>query len=132
MKIKMLATGYAPDYYDIDSGVITAVIDEQRTNYDLSNMVAGDTATVEPVGSVLPIYHAEHTGGELHVVLCQAVGPGHWTESDWFDAADYDPDMCEVILSDRADYQGRPTVKTRLGVIDMVSGLELSEEENAA
>lgn len=114
MKIKMLATGIAPDYFSIEGEVITAHVGEASETYDFSGMPEGATLTsVEPIEGINPIRHATRVDGELQVTLCQRVGAGRWTEGDWFDAADYDAD--KVYVKFEGTMAGTPVVYTREG-----------------
>lgn len=116
MRINVLAAFLAPDYYEIFGDVITAVVGETSEVYDLSGMPEGATLNpVAPLGEVIPIRSAVREGGELKVVLAQRVGAGHWHESGWMDAADYDPDEVHVTFDGTQAYQGRAVAYTRAG-----------------
>lgn len=120
MKLKFKATGNAPTHYSVQGDIITAHHSEQSEDFDLSGLEAGDKFEgVEPDTLDLPgnqiirdAYRDE--SGELHVTLCQQVGPGHWSESDWIDTADYDPDSVQAIYSDRP-HAGKAWALTREG-----------------
>ncbi|MDO0945908.1 hypothetical protein [Chromohalobacter israelensis] len=118
MQIKILATGIAPDYYEINGDVITAYVGTESDSYDLSALEEGDTVTtVSEVGGIQPIRSATRENGELKVTLCQRVGPGHWSESDWMDASEYDPDAVHVVFNQNKDFSGVPFVYTRQGAM---------------
>lgn len=118
MKIKFLATAQSPQYYSFDGEVITAHNEGVSKTYDLSGLEVGDKVVeVEEVGGVKPIRSAERTeSGDLEVKLVQAVGPGHWSESDWFESEAYDPDSIHVKMDKSKPYSGQATVKTRQGI----------------
>lgn len=116
MELKILATGIAPDYYEIKSELITAHLGDESDIYDLSALEEGDTVTeVSEVGGIQPIRHATRENGELKVTLCQRVGPGHWSESGWFDASEYDPDAVHVVFDEAKAFAGTPVAYTRQG-----------------
>lgn len=118
MQIKMLAAGIAPDYYEIDGETITAHVGDQSDSFDLSGMPDDATLNeVDPVGGVPPIRAATRTDGELYVTLAQRVGAGHWSESDWFPADQYDPDAVHVLFDDSKAFAGEPTAWTREGQV---------------
>lgn len=118
MKLKILATGIAPDYYEINGDVITAYVGTESDSYDLSALEEGDTVTtVSEVGGIQPIRSATRENGELKVTLCQRVGPGHWSESGWFDESEYDPDAVHVVFNEAKAFAGTPVVHTRQGAI---------------
>ena len=99
MKIKLKATGSAFNY----------TIDGEEIN-------GFDFGIVEHGGRVTPTSELRESGirkverdenGELWVTLCQAppvtrtykgaeLREGDWTESDWIDAADYDPETLYI------------------------------------
>lgn len=125
MQINVLATGIAPDYYEIDGDVITAHVGDQSDSYDLSGLEEGDTVTaVSEVGGIQPIRSATREAGVLKVVLCQRVGPGHWSESGWIAARAYDPDGLNVVFDETKAFSGVPTYVTRQGVTPLVTTQE--------
>lgn len=116
MQIRFLAAGPSPGYYTIQGETITAHRDVVAETYDLSEFPEGGLFQgAEPVNGVKAIRHIERVNGVLRVTLCQQVIAGqypgrkaHWRESDWIDAADYDPDTCYVIPTGMAgveDYE---------------------------
>lgn len=116
MKIKFLAAGIAPDYYDIDGETITAFVGDQSDSYDLSVIGEGDELVdITPVSGITPIRSATRINGELEVVLAQRVGAGHWLESGWMDAANYDPDTVHVALNAERQFAGTAVAYTRQG-----------------
>jgi len=109
MKIKFLATGTAPDTYTITGETVNGI--------DLSIVEHGGKflgSDVTRAAGIRDAVRDEH--GELWVTLCQQVGPGHWTESDWFDAKDYAPEAIYVIKLDKP-YAGRAYAKNGKGAI---------------
>lgn len=115
-KLNMLATAKSPDYYEIAGEVITAHYDGVSETYDLSVFEEGGKFLgTDPVNGVTAIRDVERVDGELKVTLCQQVGPGHWSESDWFDAAQYDPDAIHVRYDSSKPHSGTPWAKTRQG-----------------
>ena len=120
MKIKLLATGQSPDYYEFDGEVITAHKDGVSEVYDLSSFpVDGKFTSADPVNGVPAIRTVTRgSDGELHVTLCQQVGPGHWSESGWMDSGDYDPDAVHVVRDSNKPHAGKPWAKTRQGNVE--------------
>lgn len=118
MKLNILATGQSPDYYTIAGEFITAHHGEISDTYDLSAFPEGGVFQgADPVNGVPVIRNVERTDGELKVTLCQQVGPGHWTESGWINAADYDPDKRNVYYSTAKTHSGTPWCRTRRGLV---------------
>lgn len=118
MKIKILATGMAPDYYTINGEVITAHLNGRTEQYDLTAFPEGGVFQgADQIDSVNAIRHIERTNGELKVTLCQQVGPGHWKESDWMESTAYNPDAINVVADTTKTFSGKPWVKTRQGKI---------------
>lgn len=88
MKIKFLATGNAPSY---------EISGETINGLDLSIVEHGGKFVGSDETRAAGIRNAERdSDGELWVTLCQQVGPGHWTESEWLDAEDYDAEEVYV------------------------------------
>ena len=102
MKVRIYSKGDGPDHYTIDGEIIIANKGGQSESFDLSVLEQGDKFQgVEPNTLDFPGQHIvrdayRDTEGELHVTLCQAVGPGNWSESAEFDASEYDPDAIQV------------------------------------
>lgn len=123
MKIRFLAVGRAPDYYDINpSGIVTAYRDGQSHTFDFTSLQEGmhlDGAA--QVAGVEAIHEAHLLQGELWITLAQEVGPGHWRESDWMDPTDYDPDMIQVV-EHKDPFSGTPYVRTRRGNVNPRGG----------
>lgn len=116
MKLNILATGQSPDYYTIAGEAITAHHGGVSEQYDLSGFPEGAAFQgADKVDGVPAIRHVERVGGELRVELCQQVGPGHWKESGWMDAAQYDPDAIHVKRDTTKAHAGRAWAKTRQG-----------------
>lgn len=112
MKIKFLATGMAPTHYSFSGDVVTAHYNGQGEGFDLSDLQHGDQfqgVSVDDL-SLSPghvIRKAERdSNGELHLTLCQRVGPGHWEEGAEIDVADYDPAKIQVVLNADKPYSG--------------------------
>ena len=115
MQINVLATGIAPDYYQIDGDKITAFVGDEADSYDLSLLEEGDVVTeVSPIRGTRPIRSATRENGVLKVTLCQRVGAGHWSESGWMDSSDYDPDAVHVVFDVSKSFSGIPWASTRL------------------
>jgi len=109
MKIKFKATADAP-LYAIDGEVING--------FDLSPLEHGGQFVGSGATGAAGIRDAKRDAdGELFVTLKQAVGPGHWTESEWMDASQYDPDVIHVVYSDHA-HSGVPYAVTARGRVD--------------
>ena len=99
MKIKFLATGRPFDY---------AINDETVNGFDFSIVEHGGKVTATSELREAGIRKAERDeNGELYVMLCQAppvtkvirgveFREGDWRESDWIDAADYDPEALYI------------------------------------
>lgn len=96
MKIKFLAAGNAPDSYSFSGDVITATYRGAAETFDFSSFDTGavfDSIELE----VLPLIYThvipsvKRIDGELYVTLCQKAGAGHWVESDWLNAEEYNP-----------------------------------------
>ena len=127
MKSKFLATDSSPEYYEFDGDIITAHTDGLSESFDLSALGAVDKLQgVEPDTLPLASPHIirdayRDDGGELHVTLCQAVGPGHWGESMEFDSAEYDPDAIHVEYLDKS-HSGTPWALTRRGRVNPTTG----------
>lgn len=117
-QIKLLATGQGPDYYSIAGEVITAYQGGVSEAYDLSTFPEGGVFEgASPVNGVPAIRNVERVNGVLNVTLCQQVGPGHWTESGWFDATTYDPDAIHARQDTGKAFSGKAWAKTRQGQV---------------
>lgn len=113
MKIKFLATAMAPIHL-INGEIVNGI--------DLSPLEYGGEFIGDDESMAAGIRGAERdVNGELYVTLCQAVGPGHWSESDWIDAGDYDPDAIHATYLDKP-HAGRPWAKTARGKVDPRTG----------
>lgn len=95
MKIKFLATGDSPDYYEIENEILTLFHDGKKEEVDFSSFNVGDKyegVEFEHIdlfrGSSIIDAHREETG-ELFLTLCQQCSDGHWVESDWIDSKSY-------------------------------------------
>ena len=109
MKIKLLATADAPIY---------SIVDEAINGIDLSPLEYGGEFVGDDETRAAGIRDAERdVSGELHVTLCQAVGPGHWAESDWIDASNYDPNAIYAAYLDKR-HAGTPWAITARGKVD--------------
>jgi len=124
MKIKVLATGNAPTHYSFNSDVITAHYDGLAEDFDLSviqpdNKFTGasvDTLSLSASQIIRAAYRDE--SGELHVTICQQVGPGRWEAGPEIDVADYQPDGINVVL--RGVSTGKPWAMTSIGKVEPV------------
>ncbi|MBS8267211.1 hypothetical protein DYI26_00480 [Halomonas litopenaei] len=105
MKLKIMATSRAPDYYTFDSDKVTAHIQNEKETFDLTDYPEGAIFTgSDLVYGIKALRNIERVNGELVVTLTQKVIAGqypgrkaHWRESPIIDAADYDPNTCYVI-----------------------------------
>lgn len=122
MKLVFISTNNSPDYYTFDGDAITAHYKGDSEAFDLSELETGGRFDgVEP--DKLSLRHRQiirdahrDDDGELHVTLCQAVGPGHWGRSEEIDVSKYDPDAIHVKYKDRK-HSGVPWAKTRRGKV---------------
>ncbi len=126
MKLTMKSTGNSPEYYEFSGDTVTAHLDGQSESFDLSGLGSADqfqgvepeTLTLSPAHIIRDAYRDD--SGELHVTLCQAVGPGDWGESQEFDSSDYAPDAIQVpFLGESA---GRSYAVTRRGRVNPMTG----------
>ena len=109
MKIKFLATGNAPIY---------SIQGETINDIDLSPLEYGGEFIGDDDTRAAGIRDAERdASGVLHVTLCQAVGPGHWTTSDWIDASVYDPNAIYAVYLDKP-HSGKPWAVTARGKVN--------------
>ena len=107
MRLKFLATGTAPDTYMIS--------DETINSIDLSIIEHGGKFLGSDETRAAGIREAvRDENGELWATLCQQVGPGHWTESVWIDADDYDPEAVYVVKQDKP-HSGKAWAKNGRG-----------------
>ena len=100
MQIKFLATGRAFDY---------TINGETVNGFDLSVIEHGGKFIGSEETREAGIRNAERDeAGELWVTLCQAppvtkiirgveMREGDWRESDWIDAANYDPETLYIV-----------------------------------
>ena len=94
MKIRFLATGNMPDSYIISKETINGI--------DLSIIEHGGKFVGNDETRAAGIRNAKRDeSGVLWVTLCQEVGPGHWTESEWIDADDYVSEAVYVAKLDK-------------------------------
>lgn len=86
MKVKFLATGTAPDYYEFEDEKV--IFNGQE--FDLSVIEEGDLFQgIE--ADINAIRAVERIDGELYVTLCQKAPQGHWTGTDhYIDSKEYD------------------------------------------
>lgn len=125
MQVKILATGIAPDYYEISGDTVTAHVGDHSDSYDLSSLEEGDVVTeATEVGGLQPFRHATREDGMLKVTLCQRVGAGHWVESEWMDASLYDSDGLNVIFDESKAFAGTPVFYTRQGPMTLGDSVE--------
>lgn len=122
MKIQFKSTVQSPSRYSFDGETITAHQGDKSESFDLSAIQTGDkfhgvsvdTLDLSPAHIIRDVYRDDQ--GELHVTLCQAVGPGHWGESAEMDASEYDPDAIHVEF--KGGGAGQPWARTRRGKVD--------------
>ena len=126
MKIKIISTANSPSHYSFNGDTIAAHQGGMSESLDLSTIQTGDKfqgVTVDTLDIAPPhiIRDAYRDGtGELHVTICQAVGPGDWGESQEFDATDYDPDAIHVEF--KGAIAGTPWALTRRGKVNPETG----------
>jgi len=104
MKIKFLPIPKAPSNYSFEGQKMTVSYKDKSETFDFSdlpNEFIIDDYKNSPIlivdelelrsSQICRDLHKE--GGEIHLVLCQQVTiiNGNWTESDWIDSDDYDP-----------------------------------------
>ena len=123
MQVKFIATGNSPTYYEFQNEKVIAHYENQTEEFDLSSLQEGDqfqqlqVDTLNLNGSHI-IRNAYRDGsGELHVTLCQQVGPGHWKEGIEFDPIDYDPTKIQVVWDASKSFAGRAWAMTQNGKI---------------
>lgn len=120
MKIKILATGEAPTHYSFNNEVVTAYHNGLSESFDLSSIEFGDQFVGVSVDTLnLNMFHVirdvyRDRLGELHLVLCQEVGAGHWRESDEFDSEFYKPEGIYAKYTNQK-HAGTPSVVTSEG-----------------
>jgi len=126
MKLKVLATGNAPTHYSFSGDVVTAHYGDQSEPFDLSALAIGDKfegveADVLEMNNdqIIRDVYRDDTG-ELYVTICQRVGPGHWTESEWMPVSAYGPKKINVTFLDTA--VGVPFAVTKDGVKEVRDG----------
>jgi len=126
MKITILATGNAPTHYSFNRGIITAYYDGIAEDFDLSviqpdNKFTGlsvDSLNLRASQIIRGAYRDE--SGELHVTICQQVGPGRWEAGPEIDAADYQPDGINVVHREDKPSIGKPWAMTSIGKVEPV------------
>lgn len=97
MKIKFLATGDSPEWYDFDGEKVTAHYKDKSETFDFSNFEEGDeidhveSETILDIPFFQVVRSAERIEGVLSITLTQKAGKGHWRESGWIDADEYSP-----------------------------------------
>lgn len=95
MRIKFLATGDSPDFYEFSNELLTIHKDGVRESVDFSQLDTEDKYEgIEfdyiPLPYSQVVREAFRDGkGILHLTLCQRDGDGVWRESDWMDSKDY-------------------------------------------
>ena len=126
MKITVLATGNAPTHYSFSGDTITAHYDGLAEDFDLSVIQSDNKFTGVSVDSlnlrdsqiIRDAYRDE--SGELHAIICQQVGSGHWEAGPEIDAADYQPDGINVVLREDKPSTGNPWAMTSIGKVEPV------------
>lgn len=109
MKIKFLATRVAPLNHSISGSAVNDI--------DISAFVEGSRFTGNDDTRAAGIVNMYWEGGDLHIVLGQKytryeipTNRQYWSESDWIDVADYDPDRCYIVATtapENAEYVKR-------------------------
>lgn len=121
MKVKFLPISKAPSHYSFDGESITAFFGGKIESFDLSPVISGgrfvnlsvDELDLVSQQILRDVYR--DSSGELHVVLCQQVGPGHWEEGPEIDASNYDPTAINVFYNVNKHHLGIPWVVTSEG-----------------
>lgn len=121
MKITVLPTGNAPDYYSFRGETVTAYKDGQSESFDLSALSAQDKFTGIEVETLdlngqhimRNVYRDEF--GELHLQVCQKVGPGHWEESSEIDISEYSKNKVHVVYNSDKPHAGNAWAVTAGG-----------------
>jgi len=120
MKLKFKAVGKETPTYSMSG--------ETVNDFDLSVMEHGDKFIGgEETGKAGIRDVVRDADGELWVTLCQEVGPGHWSESDWIDADDYALEKVYVKMDKEKSYSGRAWAKTINGK-EYIDGRVVEEE----
>lgn len=110
MKIKIYPTARKVPLYQISDEVINSI---EFSQLDHGGKFIGNDDT-----RFIGIRAAERDEqGQLWLSLSQTVRYGHWTESDWIDAADYDPNTIYVTYLDKP-HAGTPWAVTARGKVD--------------
>ena len=110
MKTKFLATDSGPNYYEITEETVNGI--------DLSMLESGDLFVGNDdtrAAGIRSAYRDEQN--ILYVELQQKVGPGHWRESDWIDAQDYDGTVIYAQYQKDMFHSGVPYAVTSEGRI---------------
>jgi hypothetical protein len=123
MKITVLPTGNAPEFYTFSGEVVTANYKGESESFDLSPVATGDVfkdVTVDtldlPTGHIIrDVYRDE--AGELHFKVCQKVGAGHWLTGAEFDTTAYNPEAIYAVYDSNKEHSGVATVTTSKGVL---------------
>lgn len=123
MKIKVLPTGNSPDYYRFVGETLTVFKDGESESFDLSVIQTGDQFQgLEPEVIDLNSAHImrnvyRDSQGNLHVDICQSVGPGHWEVSDEFLSSSYNPEQVYVNYREDKPHSGKAWVLTKSGKV---------------
>jgi hypothetical protein len=123
MKITVLPTGNAPEFYTFAGEVVTAHYKGESESFDLSPLETGglyngvevDTLDLGAGHILRDVYRDEF--GELHFKICQKVGAGHWLTGTEFDTAAYNPEAIYAVYDSNKEYSGTATVTTAKGVL---------------
>jgi hypothetical protein len=123
MKITVLPTGNAPEFYTFSGEVVTAHYKGESESFDLSSVETGGAfidATVDTLD--LPVVHiirdvTRDEAGELHFKVCQKVGAGHWLTGAEFDSVGYNPETIYAVYDETKSHSGTATVTTSKGVL---------------
>ena len=123
MKITVIPTGNAPEFYTFNGDIITAVKDGQSEAFDLSGLQNGDKLmgvdadTLDLPGGQIIRAAERDSNGELHVTLCQRVGAGHWEAGATFDASVYNPEAVNVTYRSDKPHAGKAYAVTKVGKV---------------
>lgn len=92
MKLKFLATGIAPTFYEFEDEKIIF----NGESFDLSVFEEGDI--FEGIEHEMQaIREVERIDGELYVTLCQEAPAGHWRGTDeWINSTEYNPNKMYI------------------------------------
>jgi len=123
MKIITLPTGNAPDYYTFNGETVTAHKNGQSESFDLSAIQHGDhfqgvePDTLDMNGAHIMRNVVRDESGEIHLNICQQVGPGHWLTGSEIDVSEYNKDQIHVAYNSEKSHAGNAWVITARGKV---------------